>query len=64
MSGKGKIIVKDPTPLQKIVLSSEFDAFIIAVILLNAIFIASDVPTTPSKPHYVVVGNWIFNVRT
>jgi hypothetical protein len=59
---KSKIVVKDPTPLQKIVLSDEFDAFIICVIIISAVFIASDIPSRPGSPTYVVYGNWFFNV--
>jgi Ion transport protein len=64
-----KVIVKELTPLQKLVSSSEFDGFIILVILVSCIFMAADNPT-PLIPgttdhviaDYITYGNYVFTV--
>jgi Ion transport protein len=64
-----KVIVKELTPLQKLVSSAEFDGFIILVILVSCIFMAADNPT-PLGPGgsehipapYIVYGNYAFTI--
>jgi hypothetical protein len=62
---KGKeveINIKPLTSLQKLMISAEFDGFIIFVILLNCIFMASESPVLTEPLGYIVATNWFFNV--
>ena len=57
------INIKPLTSLQKLMISPEFDAAIILVIIANCIVMASESPVLETSPLYVVVSNYIFNVR-
>ena len=61
--GDSKVTIVELTPLQKLVTSSEFDGFIIAVILVSCIFMAADNPR-PDIPQakYLTFGNYAFTV--
>lgn len=57
------INIKPLTSLQKLMISSEFDALITLVILMNCIFMANESPVLDTPLFYIVVANFFFNVR-
>ena len=57
------INIKPLTSLQKLMISSEFDALITLVILMNCIFMANESPVLDKPLFYIVVANFFFNVR-
>lgn len=56
------ITIRPLTSLQRLMISSEFDAFIIVVIVINCIFMASDSPVLEQQARYSVGANYCFNV--
>ena len=57
-----RIAIRPLTPLQKVMKSAEFDFFIIVVIIVNCIFMASESPVLEYTQYYIVVSNYVFNV--
>jgi hypothetical protein len=57
-----RIAIRPLTPLQKVMKSAEFDFFIIVVIIVNCIFMASESPVLEYTEYYIVVSNYVFNV--
>lgn len=57
-----RISIKPLTSLQRLMISTEFDFFIIVIIILNCIFMALESPILEVIPTYIVVSNYFFNV--
>ena len=57
-----RIAIRPLTTLQKVMKSAEFDFFIIVVIIVNCIFMASESPVLEFTRFYIVVSNYVFNV--
>ena len=58
------INIKPLTALQKLMISPEFDAAIILIILANCVVMASESPVLPVTPYYIYVSNFFFNVSS
>lgn len=59
-----RISIRPMTSLQKVMMSAEFDLFIIGVILINCVFMASESPVVEFPPQYITIANYFFNVRS
>lgn len=57
-----RIPIRPLTTLQKVMISAEFDIFIIGVILVNCIFMASESPVLVTPAQYIIIANYFFNV--
>lgn len=58
-----RIAIKPLTPLQRLMISAEFDFFIIVIIIVNCIIMALESPVVAYVPLYIEVANYFFNVR-